>query len=250
MGAAPQAALVQIILPRASERLQADMLAEIMAAAGAVFGEAGAEIVGGHTTIGAELTIGLTVTGLAAAPGHLAGARPGDALILTKPIGTGTVLAAEMAPRRAGPRRRRRLGLDDRARRPGRRDPRARGPCDDRCDRLRPCRPPAGNPRRLRRRRQPRARRDPAPARRRGAGRRRPGRRPWRRPTVPPPPPGFRRPTTRRAALLFDPQTGGGLLAAVPGDRAEALLVLLREAGEQAAIIGQVIEGAPFVTAS
>ena len=81
MGAQPQVALAQIILPRAAPALHADMLAEIMAAAAATFTAAGADIVGGHTSIGAELTIGFTVTGLALTPVSKAGARPGDALI-------------------------------------------------------------------------------------------------------------------------------------------------------------------------
>ncbi len=97
MGATPQAALAQITLPRLSPTLQSDMLAEIMAEAVATFAAAGADIVGGHTSIGAELTIGFTVTGLARRPIRKTGAQPGDALILTKPIGTGTILAAEMA---------------------------------------------------------------------------------------------------------------------------------------------------------
>jgi selenide,water dikinase len=100
MGAAPQTALVQITLPRLGAALQADMLAEVMAAAGEVIREAGAEIVGGHTSIGAELTIGFTLTGLADRVITKGGAQLGDALILTKPIGTGVVLAAEMAAAR------------------------------------------------------------------------------------------------------------------------------------------------------
>ena len=97
MGAAPQVALAQVTLPRLSEGLQADMLAEIMAAAGAVFRAAGADVVGGHTTVGAELTIGFTITGLAARPVTKAGARAGDVLILTKALGSGTIMAADMA---------------------------------------------------------------------------------------------------------------------------------------------------------
>ena len=102
MGADPQAATATVILPPMSPSLQARTMAEVMQAASAVFRAAGAEVVGGHSTTGAELTLGFTVTGLCpgAAITH-AGARPGDALILTRPIGTGTLLAAEMQGRAA-----------------------------------------------------------------------------------------------------------------------------------------------------
>lgn len=97
MGAKPQAATASIVLPRLSDELAERTLREIMAVAREVMQQAGAAIVGGHSTIGAELTVGFTVTGLCdRAPLTLAGARPGDALILTKPIGSGVVLAAEM----------------------------------------------------------------------------------------------------------------------------------------------------------
>jgi selenide, water dikinase len=97
MGAAPQSALLSLIIPRMSERMQSDTIAEVARAVCDVLREAGADLVGGHTSIGQELTIGLTVTGLLDAPaiGH-AGAQPGDAIILTKPIGTGVILAADM----------------------------------------------------------------------------------------------------------------------------------------------------------
>ena len=97
MGAAPQAALAQIVLPRMSDRLQRETLREVMAAAAEVFAAEGAGIVGGHTTMGAEANVGFTVTGLAEAPITLRGAREGDALVLTRAIGSGTILAAEMA---------------------------------------------------------------------------------------------------------------------------------------------------------
>jgi selenide,water dikinase len=97
MGAAPQTALAQIILPPMGPDLQSRMLAEIMDEAARIFREAGADIVGGHSTEGAELTIGFTVTGSAARVIAKGGAQSGDALILTKPIGSGTILAAEMA---------------------------------------------------------------------------------------------------------------------------------------------------------
>lgn len=103
MGAAPQAALSAIILPRMRDRMQQHMLREITAAAEQVFRDAGADLVGGHSAVGAELAVGYTVTGLLDRPAiGLGGAQPGDALILTKPLGTGIVMAAEMLARADG----------------------------------------------------------------------------------------------------------------------------------------------------
>ena len=103
MGAAPQAATATIILPRMTDALQRRTLAEVMGVAGEVFGAAGAAIVGGHSSMGDEMTIGFTVTGLCTHPPiTIAGARAGDVLILTKPLGSGTILAAEMAGKAAG----------------------------------------------------------------------------------------------------------------------------------------------------
>lgn len=103
MGAQPQLALASLTLPRLSEPLQERTLREIMSGANAVFAAAGAGIAGGHTAIGAELSIGFTVTGTA--KGRVltkAGAQAGDRLILTKPLGSGTLLAAEMARKAEG----------------------------------------------------------------------------------------------------------------------------------------------------
>lgn len=103
MGATPQAATLTLILPRLSDALQARTLSEIMATAHETLCRAGVAIAGGHTSLGERLTIGLTVTGLLEHdPIGLAGAQPGDALILTKPLGSGTLLAAEMATQARG----------------------------------------------------------------------------------------------------------------------------------------------------
>ncbi|ABD56378.1 selenide, water dikinase SelD [Jannaschia sp. CCS1] len=103
MGATPQAALAQVILPRMEARLQGKWLDEVMQAAGEIFAAEGVAVVGGHSSGGAELTLGFTVTGLLdRAAITLEGARPGDALILTKPIGTGVILAAEMQTKAFG----------------------------------------------------------------------------------------------------------------------------------------------------
>lgn len=96
MGAQAQAATAQIILPRMSADLAQRTLAEVMATATAALHDAGARLIGGHTSLGAELTIGFTLTGLVQQPITLAGAQAGDALILTKPIGSGTIMAGEM----------------------------------------------------------------------------------------------------------------------------------------------------------
>ncbi|WP_394180123.1 selenide, water dikinase SelD [Yoonia maritima] len=97
MGAKPQAATVSLILPRMSSALQERTLVEIMATATEILNKAGAKVAGGHSSLGDELTIGFTITGLTDAPITLAGAKVGDAIILTKPIGSGTIMAAEMA---------------------------------------------------------------------------------------------------------------------------------------------------------
>jgi selenide, water dikinase len=97
MGAMPQAALVSLILPRMSATLRARTMTEIMAVADEVMASAGAAIAGGHSSMGDELTIGFTLTGLLDRdPATIAGAKAGDVLILTKPLGSGVILAAEM----------------------------------------------------------------------------------------------------------------------------------------------------------
>lgn len=78
MGANPQAATANLILPKMSANLQARTLREMMATATEVMRDAGAEIVGGHTSLGAELTVGFSVTGLCDdAPITLAGGKLG-----------------------------------------------------------------------------------------------------------------------------------------------------------------------------
>ncbi|MBF9058959.1 selenide, water dikinase SelD [Rhodobacterales bacterium HKCCSP123] len=103
MGARPQAAVANVILPRMAARMQGAWLDEVMEAAREVFAAEGAEIVGGHSSMGAELTIGFTVTGLLGGRAvTLEGAHPGDALVLSRGIGTGVVLAGEMRMQAAG----------------------------------------------------------------------------------------------------------------------------------------------------
>lgn len=103
MGAKPQAVTANLILPRMSAELQSRTLSEIMQTAHEVMTDAGAAIVGGHTSLGDELMIGFTITGLCdKTPITIGGAKAGDVLILTKPIGTGVIMAAEMAGQARG----------------------------------------------------------------------------------------------------------------------------------------------------
>ncbi len=104
MGAEPQSVLAIATVPYARERVVEETLFDVMTGALEVTNQAGAVLTGGHSSEGAELAFGLTVNGLIAAD-HLlrkGGLRAGDVLILTKPIGTGTLFAADMRRRAKG----------------------------------------------------------------------------------------------------------------------------------------------------
>ena len=93
MGGKPLAALSIVGFP---DSLPASILGEILAGANEVAAEAGIAIVGGHTIKSEEPIFGLAVVGTVhpARVASNAGAKPGDALILTKPIGLGIITTA------------------------------------------------------------------------------------------------------------------------------------------------------------
>ncbi|OYX44123.1 MAG: selenide, water dikinase SelD [Rhodobacterales bacterium 32-67-9] len=247
MGARPQAALAQVILPRMSPRLQTETLREIMAAAAEAFGAEGADVVGGHTSLGAELTVGFTVTGLAAhAPVAQTGAKPGDWLILTKPLGTGVLLAAEMAGAAPGASVAGALASMCRPQGHAARliAPHAHAMTDitgfGLAGHLLAMLDASGVAARISLSHVPLL---PGAEALAAAG---------HGSTLLP---ANRGAMTRmfltespRADLLFDPQTAGGLLAAVPAAVALDLAHRLRAIGESPAIIGEVLAGAPFLT--
>ena len=96
MGGRPLVALNIACFP---EDLPRETLGRILRGAGDAAREAGVVIGGGHTVKDAELKFGLAVTGVVEEASLLtnAGARPGDALVLTKPVGTGIVTTAAKA---------------------------------------------------------------------------------------------------------------------------------------------------------
>ena len=96
MGGRPIACLNLIGFP--SRRLGSEILEGIVQGALDKITEAGAVLAGGHTTDDEEPKFGLSVTGVVHPDKywHNAGARPGDLLILTKPIGSGVLFNANL----------------------------------------------------------------------------------------------------------------------------------------------------------
>jgi selenide,water dikinase len=251
MGGRPVSALAIVTLPPAAPALlEADLHAMLQGAL-EVLEAAGAHLLGGHSAEGAETALGFAVTG-ATDPARLlrkGGLRPGDRLLLGKPLGTGVILAAAMRgalqaawleaaleemQRPAGPVAAAMLAHGATACT----DVTGFGLLGHLGEMLRP----AGVAARL----------DPAAV-----------------PLLPGvaealaggirstlhaanagavadllPPAALARP---EAQPLLDPQTAGPLLAGLPADRAEACLAALRRRGIPAALIGEVEAGAPGI---
>lgn len=94
MGGRPLTALSILGFP--SDKVPMAVAREILRGAIAKVREADAVVVGGHTTDDHEIKFGLAVSGIVEAE-HLtpnSGAKPGDLLVLTKPLGTGIVATA------------------------------------------------------------------------------------------------------------------------------------------------------------
>jgi selenide, water dikinase len=104
MGGRPIAMLSIVGFPR--DKLPMTVLGEVLRGGAEKAHEAGVSVVGGHSIDDAEPKVGYAVVGLVN-PARLwrnVGARPGDALVLTKPLGTGiisTAIKQAKAPERA-----------------------------------------------------------------------------------------------------------------------------------------------------
>lgn len=98
MGCQPHSALAVVGLPFASKRYQKAQLRELMLGCSAALLENNCSLIGGHSAESPELSFGLSVNGFAQADQLLTkhGMTVGDVIILSKPLGTGTLLAADM----------------------------------------------------------------------------------------------------------------------------------------------------------
>jgi selenide,water dikinase len=98
VGARPHSALAYLTLPLNGEALMRRDLTQLMAGILSVLERDGATLIGGHTAESAELSAALAVQGHAepARLWHKDTPQAGDALILTRPLGTGILLAGLM----------------------------------------------------------------------------------------------------------------------------------------------------------
>ena len=95
MGAIPKVALCLATVPYMSEKLMEEELYQLLSGVNDVLKEHFVALVGGHSAEGAETSLGLMVTGIEDGPSREKGhAQAGDVLIITKPLGTGIVMAA------------------------------------------------------------------------------------------------------------------------------------------------------------
>ncbi len=96
MGAEAQSATAVATIPYGIESKVEDVLHQMMSGAVEVLNDAGCALVGGHTGEGRELALGFAINGLVTPEEVMSkgGLHPGDVLILTKPLGTGSLFAA------------------------------------------------------------------------------------------------------------------------------------------------------------
>lgn len=99
MGARPTTAMNIVAFP--DDELDLSVLSEILAGGAERVRQAGAVVVGGHTVRDQEIKYGLSVTGIVEPERLMTNrdARPGQVLVLTKPLGTGFVTTAFKAGR-------------------------------------------------------------------------------------------------------------------------------------------------------
>ncbi|MDD1621997.1 MAG: selenide, water dikinase SelD [Methylococcaceae bacterium] len=98
MGGVAKTVQVGLTLPAATERIQQEDIFQVMSGVLDILTKSGVSLVGGHTGEGSEFSLSIAVQG-EVAPNRVLRkqlTKPGNRLILTKPIGTGVILAANM----------------------------------------------------------------------------------------------------------------------------------------------------------
>ncbi|MBA6413871.1 selenide, water dikinase SelD [Parahaliea sp. F7430] len=104
-GLRPVSALAAVTLPFAAPALQRRDLRQMLAGALEEFAAVDCALLGGHSLQGSELGLGFVVNGVALATGQILpkrGLQLGDSLVLTKPLGTGVLFAAQMQQQAKG----------------------------------------------------------------------------------------------------------------------------------------------------
>jgi selenide,water dikinase len=103
MGGDPTTALNIVGFPKG--KMELEILGEILRGGAEKAKEAGVVVIGGHSLIDAELKYGMAVTGVIHPDRVIrnVGVKPGDALVLTKPLGTGIITTA-LKKRQATPK--------------------------------------------------------------------------------------------------------------------------------------------------
>ena len=104
-GGRPRHALALVTVPESDPLREEEALHQVLCGVRAALDPQGIALVGGHSTTGEELFVGLTISGELPAESDwlpLDGARPGDPLLLTRPLGSGVLLAADMQGRCPG----------------------------------------------------------------------------------------------------------------------------------------------------
>jgi len=99
MNLKPESAQVLINLPYAGQRAQKRQLKALMQGISMQLDTLQCRFLGGHTSEASELSVGIVVNGVQQQQKHLfrkQGLSPGDKLVLSKPLGTGVILAGAM----------------------------------------------------------------------------------------------------------------------------------------------------------
>ena len=104
MGGEPQTGLAIATIPFGVEEKIEDTLTQMMTGAMEILNDTNCSLVGGHTSEGTDLSLGFAVNGLIDKEKIMrkGGMQAGDKLIVTKPIGTGTLFAADMRHKAKG----------------------------------------------------------------------------------------------------------------------------------------------------